>query len=198
MRYSWRGEVSEMIFETTRLFVRDLKGSDFDAFHEMQSDDEVMRYTTGTGLDAAENRRQLNSCIAHYSIPENDFWVWAIVRKSDQQFVGTCAIVPNEQRPEIGYRFLRKFFGEGYGQEICDCLIEFGICDRRLREIIAYADVRNVASTKILDRSRLSFVEEKRDEDGVTDRFYRWTADPVPVKTSDNNASNRSRGSGRL
>lgn len=165
MRHRWGRESSEMVFETTRLLVRNLKGSDFEAFHEMQSDDEVMRYTTGKGLDASENRRQLNSCIAHYSIPENDFWVWAIVRKSDQQFIGTCAIVPNEKRPEIGYRFLGKFFGKGYGQEICDGLIQYGIYHRSLREIIAYADVRNVASTKILDRSRLSFVFCWRDEE---------------------------------
>lgn len=180
-----------MVFETTRLFVRNLKSSDFDAFHEMQSDDEVMRYTTGKGFDEAENRRQLNSCIACYAKPDNDFWVWAIVQKSDQQFVGTCAIVPNENRPEIGYRFLRKFFGKGYGQEICDALIEYGINNQRLPEIIAYADVQNVASTKILDRSRLSFIEEIRNEDGVTDRFYRWTADPGPVKTLDNSVTNR-------
>lgn len=166
-----------MIFETIRLYARDLRGSDFDAFHEMQSDDEVMRYTTGRGLDAAENRRQLKMCIACYSKPDNDFWVWAIVRKSDQTFVGTCAIVPNGQRPEIGYRFLRKFFGHGYGQEICNGLIEYGIHERRLPEIIAYVDVRNVASIKILDRSPLTFIEEIVQEDGVTDRFYRWVAD---------------------
>ncbi len=176
-----------MVFETARLIVRDLKESDFEAFHEMQSDDEVMQYTTGRGLDEAENRRQLAMCIACYSKPENDFWVWAIVRKSDQEFVGTCAFVPNQHRPEIGYRFPGKFFGMGYGQEICNGLIEFGIHDRRLTEIIACVDVRNVASIKILDRSPLPFIEEIRNNDGGTDRFYRWTAEPEQCKANDNN-----------
>lgn len=166
-----------VLFETTRLFVRELMDADFEAFHAMQSDDEVMRYTSGEGFDRTENRRQFDDCIAHYSKPDNDFWVWAIVRKLDRQFVGTCAIVPNHDRPEIGYRFLRKFFGNGYGQEICDALIEFGIHKRNLPEIIAYVDVRNIASTKILDRSRLPFVEEITNEDGLKDRFYRWTRD---------------------
>ena len=166
-----------MVFETARLFARNLRDSDFDAFHEMQSDDEVMRYTTGAGLDAAENRRQLKMCIACYSRPDNDFWVWAIVRKSDRQFVGTCAIVPNDHRPEIGYRFLRKFFGNGYGQEICNGLIKYGMHEQRLPEIIACVDVRNIASVKILDRSPLSFIEEIEQENGAMDRFYRWTAD---------------------
>ena len=168
-----------MVFETTRLFVRNLKDSDLEAFHEMQSDDEVMQYTTGKGFDEAENRRQLKMCIDCYAKPDNEFWVWAIVRKSDQQFVGTCAIVPNDDRPEIGYRFLRKFFGNGYGQEICNGLIEYGMHQQRLPEIVAYADTRNIASTKILDRSALLFIEETTNDDGGTDRFYRWKAEVV-------------------
>ena len=170
-----------MIFETTRLSVRNLKDSDFEAFHEMQSDEAVMRYTTGEGFDEAENRQQLEMCIDCYSKPDNDFWVWAIVRKSDQRFVGTCAIVPNEHRAEIGYRFLARFFGMGYGQEICNGLIEYGMFVQELPEIVAYADVRNVASVKILERSPLPFIEEMKNEDGATDRFYRWTADSGPA-----------------
>ena len=100
------------------------------------------------------------------------------MQKSDQQFVGTCAIVPNEQRPEIGYRLLARSFGQGYGQEICNALIDYGIHEQGLPEIIAYVDVRNVASVKILDRSPLPFIEEMSNEDGGVDRFYRWTADP--------------------
>ena len=164
-----------MIFETQRLIVRKLTSMDFPGFHEMQSDDEVMRYTTGHGFDEAENLRQLNSCINAYSKTNNEFWVWAIARKSDQHFIGTCAIVPSENGPEIGYRFCRRFFGNGFGQEICNALIEHGKHGLQLKEIIACVDVRNVASVKILDRSSLPFVKELANETGGTDRFYRWS-----------------------
>ncbi|MEM8736788.1 MAG: GNAT family N-acetyltransferase, partial [Planctomycetota bacterium] len=98
-------------------------------------------------------------------------------QKSDKQFVGTCAIVPSDGQQEIGYRFLRRFFGNGFGQEVCDGLIDYGINGQSLSELIAYVDVRNVASVKILDRSQLAFVREIQDEDGVVDRFYRWTTE---------------------
>ena len=166
----------DAVFETTRLYVRKLAVSDFDAFHEMQSDLEVMRFTTGSALGEAENRRQLKMCMDAYACPGNNFWVWAIVRKSDGEFIGTCAVAPNEGRPEIGYRLLRKFFGNGYGQEICNGLIDYAKHEQGLPEIIAFADVRNVASVRILDRSSLDFVGEKTDENGITDRFYRWVA----------------------
>ena len=165
-----------MIFETPRLAVRNLKESDFDAFHEMQSNEIVMRYTTGHALSAAENLQQLQSCIACYSKPDNDFWVWAIVRKSDLRFIGTCAIVSTQVHPEIGYRLLQCFFGFGYGQEICDGLVHYGIHQLKLDEIVACADIRNVASIKILERSELAFETETTGQDGVTDRHYRWAA----------------------
>ena len=163
-----------VIFETKRLVARKLKSSDFPAFHEMQADDEVMRYTTGSGLDRTENERQLRMCIDSYSRKDNQFWVWAVVRKSDQEFIGTCAVVPSEERPEIGYRMLRKWFRNGYGQEICDALLHYGIHKLELREIIAFADVRNLASIKILDRSVLTFVEQVVNDEGYHDRFYQW------------------------
>ena len=166
-----------MIFETSRLSVRNLRSSDFSAFHAMQSDDEVMRYTTGQGLGEAENRRQLQSCIDSYQKPGNEFWVWAITRKSDQAFLGTCAIVPSGGRPEIGFRLLRKFFGRGFGKEACLGLIQYAIEKQQVPELIARVDVRNLASVTILNASCLAFVEELANEDGAMDRFYRWTAD---------------------
>lgn len=165
---------SKLIFETDRLTVRQLLDDDFEAFHEMQSDDIVMRYTTGKGLDEVENRRQLKSCIECYSHSHNDFRVWAIIRKVDQQFIGTCAIVSGEQYPEIGYRFLRKYFGAGYGQEICNGLIHYGINDLKLSHLTAYADTRNIASVKILDKSPLMFVREIPNDQGAIDYVYHW------------------------
>lgn len=166
-----------MIFETSRLLVRNLVETDFEPFHEMQSDTVVMQYTTGKPFDEEENRSQLTSCIECYTKPGNEFWVWAIQRKSDEQFVGTCAIVPSEDGPEIGYRFLQRFFGNGYGQEVCDGMVRHGIEQMGLAKLIAYVDTRNAASIKILDRSVLEFISEVKDEDGILDRFYRWTSE---------------------
>ena len=166
-----------MISSTERLIIRELAESDFNAFHEMQSDEEVMRYTTGKAFDADENWEQLRDCIARYAKPNNDFWVWAVARKADLEFVGTCAIVPHEGSSEIGYRLLQKCFGHGYGQEICDGLIEHGISGLRLEGMVAFVDARNTASIKILDRSRMKFIRDQFDADGNPERYYRWTSE---------------------
>ena len=167
--------MSESIFETPRLRVRNLRDSDFAAFHEMQADDNVMKYTSddgnGCGLSEATNREQLSGCIEAYGKPDNQFWVWAM-ENLDSEFVGTCAIVKNEKdEHEIGYRLLSRFWGQGFGREICDPLIRYGLDRIGCQAIVAYVDVRNVASVKILDASVLNFECEIQNGD-VRDRKY--------------------------
>jgi hypothetical protein len=78
-----------------------------------------------------------------------------------------------------------KHFGLGYGKEVCNGVVQFAILQRRLPEIVAYADVRNVASVKILDQSRLRFIAEIRLANGLTDRFYRWLAESASGPNAD-------------
>ncbi len=160
-----------MIFQTTRLKIRKLCPADFPPFHEMHANPNVMRYTTGRPLSKKESRQSLKKCIASYSKPGNDFWVWAVERKSDGTFLGTSAIVENN---EIGYRFLEKYWGNGYGQELTDGLVKYALEEMCKSQLIAYADTENVASVKILERSRLKFVKECPGESGKgVDRFYK-------------------------
>ncbi|RMG78497.1 MAG: N-acetyltransferase [Bacteroidetes bacterium] len=163
-----------MIFETKRLCIRPLEPADFEGFHEMQSDPEVMKYTTGKPFSEAENRKQLADVIARYTAPGNSFWVWAVVQKSNGAFVGTCAAIGEpDGAVEIGYRIRRCMWGQGYGSEICRGLIDYCLHVRHWTHLHAVADVRNVPSVRILEKSRLNFEKEAPNEMGGTDRFYR-------------------------
>ena len=163
-----------MIFETERLYVRNLVLEDFPPFHEMQNNPKVLEFVIGRGFTEEENRKQLNGCIEKYSKPGNDFWVWAVIRKLDNEFLGTCAVIGDEDEKsnEIGYRFLEKYWGNGYGSEICNGLIEHCLSIMNLKSIFATVDVRNIGSVKILDKSKIPFIKEYMNE-GVLDRYYK-------------------------
>ena len=79
----------------------------------------------------------------------------------------------DQKQNEIGYRLLRQFWGRGYGQEICDALIWHTLEKMNLEQIVAFVDQANIASTRILGRSKMEFVIELDGKDGVVDRFYR-------------------------
>ncbi len=168
-----------MIFASPRLTIRHLQVDDFAAFHEMQSDGDVMRYVTGSGLTDQENERQLFECIQKYGSPQNEFRVWAADMKMTQQFVGTCALVINDSgENEIGYRLLKRYWGQGLGKELAKALIDYCLCDRDLDRIVAHADIRNLASIRILE-STMTFVQESvHEQAGVRVRFYEKVASP--------------------
>jgi len=164
-----------MIFETKHFTIRELNPSDLDDFHEMQGNIEVMRYTTGEANTLAENILDLEKLLQHYKTPNNLFWVWAIEHKIDKTLLGTCALIGDEKGIyEIGFRFLEKYWGKGYGKEVTNNLIDYAFCQEEVKGLIAYVDVRNKASIRILEQSNLGFVEEKDNEALKSrERFYK-------------------------
>jgi len=147
-----------MIFETNRLCVRKLRIEDFHAFHQMQSNANVMEYVRGTPMTLVENKEELPKLIDFYSKPENDFWIYAVERKDDAAFVGTVALVKDdEDKDEIGYRFLEEYWGLGYGFEIVEGLVNY--CKKiGLPNIVACVAIKNIASTKIIKKLGFEFI----------------------------------------
>ena len=82
-----------MIFETERLLVRKLVLDDLEAFHEMQSNDNVMQFVDGETKTFEEHLVELTDLINKYNLSNNDFWIYAIERKFDNHFIGTVALV---------------------------------------------------------------------------------------------------------
>ncbi|PHN04220.1 GNAT family N-acetyltransferase [Flavilitoribacter nigricans] len=162
-----------MIFETERLIIRELDPADIEAFHDMQGNPRVMRHVGGKAMSLEENQTDLKEVIDAYSKPDNDFWVWAVIRKTDHEFLGTCALIVNdEQENEIGFRFREKYWGNGYGQEVTVALLRYGLQALAKVSIVAYVDKENTASVKILERN-MDFVKEFfNDAENCVDRKY--------------------------
>jgi RimJ/RimL family protein N-acetyltransferase len=137
---------------------------DFDQFHKLQSNPNVMRYTGDLPKSADVDRENLSHVIACYDKTDNDFWVWAVEQKSDCKLVGTCALLkttatPNQQaEDEIGYRFIEDFWGNGYATEITHGLMHFAFTEFGKEELVAEVDELNIASVKILEK-QMNFIQ---------------------------------------
>ena len=165
-----------MIFETPRLYARLLKLDDLEAMHEMQSDEEVMRYTSQrAAMTREETLTELTDLIIRYDQPGNDFWVWAVARREDIAFVGTCALIVNEAgEQEIGYRCLRKFWGNGYGMEMILGLNAYAFDELGLESLAAYVFSDNTASVRILEKAGYQLEKEFfNEEEQCMDKIYR-------------------------
>lgn len=170
-----------MIFQTHRLQIRQLALSDLDAMHEMQGNPRVMRYTSGRAMSREEVEAELRQLIDHYSRPGNTFWVWAVERKEDGRFAGTCALILNDkQETEIGYRLPEHYWGNGYGVEIAKGLSSYALKEKGHDKLVAYVYEDHAASWKVLDRAGYRLVKKFFNEDeGCWDRLYELKKDDL-------------------
>lgn len=153
-----------MIFETERLLIRKLIFEDVEAFHKLESNPNVLKYATGEVKTLKENEIELKELISKYNMPLNNFWIYAIVKKSNSHFVGTVALVKDNEEDEIGYRFLEKYWKNGYGFEICKGLISY--CRfLGMKKIIGFVVDENIASAKILEKNNFTMVKKFISDD---------------------------------
>lgn len=169
--------VAPIIFSTKRLTVRALTLDDLHGFHDMQGNPRVMQHVGGRAFTLEENHKDLQDVIEAYGRADNDFWVWAVVRKTDGAFAGTCALIVNDRgEDEIGYRFREKYWGMGYGREICRSLLQYGFEAMHKTAIVAYVDKANRASVRILEQTMTFEKEFYNEEEGCVDRKYLATS----------------------
>jgi RimJ/RimL family protein N-acetyltransferase len=153
-----------MIFETERLLIRKLNFDDLQAFHQLENNPTVLKYATGEVKNFGENSKELLDLIARYDKHLNDFWIYAIERKSDLAFIGTLALVKDVIDDEIGYRFLEKYWGNFYATEICKATIIY--CRQiGVKKLVGYVIDENVASVRVLKKVGFMAVKKFISED---------------------------------
>lgn len=158
-----------MFFETARLYTREIANEDLIMFCEMQSNPNVMKYIIGKPKTLEENHEEFRKIQASYQEADNQFLIMAVVDKQNNQFIGTCAVIGNE----IGYRLNECYWGNGFGKEILEGLIQFCFKIKALDHVTAIVSSKNTASVRILDHSKLHFVEEYADQyTGDLERRY--------------------------
>jgi [ribosomal protein S5]-alanine N-acetyltransferase len=148
-----------MIFETNRLRVRKLHLKDLEGFHKMQSNPKAMQYADGQVKSLELHVIEIKELISKYTLANNVFWIYAIVQKSNDAFIGTVALVKEGTEDEIGYRFLEEYWNQGFGFEVCDGLISY--CRKQgLNKLIAFSIDKNKASVKILEKLNFKAIQQ--------------------------------------
>jgi ribosomal-protein-alanine N-acetyltransferase len=150
----------DSILETERMFLRRMEMSDVDYLMGIFSDPVAMRYYPGTkSREEAEGwvRRMLESYRAH------GFGLWAALLKDSGEFAGQCGLtvqeVEGKEEVEIGYLFLRTFWGRGLATEAARVSRDHGFrlgCDR----LVSLIDPGNLASRRVAEKTGLTLKKE--------------------------------------
>ena len=162
---------SETRFTTDRLTLRSWRVSDADDFARLHANPETMGDYRGP-LDRATSDKKLKDYIAQYDA--HGFIRWRVATLSGD-FLGYVGLYPNgDDHPlgahgDIGWRFLRSAWGQGYATEAARATLQHAFEHNGLSEILAYTQVENTASQAVI--ARLGLHRDTSRDFSIDDKF---------------------------
>jgi RimJ/RimL family protein N-acetyltransferase len=152
--------------ETPRLYLREFTLADVTLLYNMHQDPAITRYT-GDPLPW-DSLTQTQKVLADIILPQykNGIGRWAVHIKQTDEFIGWCGLKDVGHEIDLGYRYIQKYWGNGYATEAAQAVLNFGI-QQQLPNIVGCADVENIASVKILEKIRLKFLKHYTDDYGA-------------------------------
>lgn len=152
--------------ETERLILRELITADKQGIFELDSDPEVQQYLGGKTIKSIVQAEEA-ICFIRQQYIDNGIGRWAIIEKNTGAFLGWTGLKLITEKTnkhinyyDLGYRLLKKHWGNGYAAETVKAVLAYGFETLQLKEIYAMADSRNFASIKILEKAGLSNLEK--------------------------------------
>lgn len=141
-----------MQFETDRLLLREFSVDDAAHMYALNLDPEVIRYTGDGPFDSVESAKNFLENYDHYK--QYGFGRWAVIRKSDSEWLGWCGLKYTESRDEhdIGFRFFKKYWGMGYATEAARKCLEVGFHEFDMPFIVGRAMKANLGSVRVLEK----------------------------------------------
>lgn len=150
------------IFTSERLLFRLFTTQDATFIHEMNHDPKVLRYLheAPSTIERAQQRLE-NSILPHYQ--QYGYGRWAVHLKQDETFIGWCGLKfrPERNETDLGYRFIQKYWGNGYATEAAKACIDFAFTHLSLTRITATAHIENIASLEVLKKCRMIYVRDE-------------------------------------
>ena len=165
-----------LILETNRLVLREMKLSDASALLEMDSNPEVHQYLWNKPVkDISEVHSYIEVVRAQYI--QNNIGRFVVILKETNELIGWAGLKYNTEMVnnkihfyDIGYRLNERFWGKGYASEASFAWLDYGFNVMKIKVMEAAAHSDNIASNKILLKIGLKMTEQYL-EDGV---YWNW------------------------
>lgn len=151
----------DKVIDTGRLLLRKFDERDLEAFFELSSRPEIIRYAQNTPVASREAARELMRTAPFHDYATYGYGRFACVWKETGDVIGFSGVkyVPEISDTELGYRFLPEYWGRGLATEAGRASIDFARTDLRLTRLVALVHPDNVASAGVV--TKLGFAVER-------------------------------------
>ena len=154
-----------VIFETERLYLREMVPEDFDALYLVLGDPSIMQYYPYS-FDEKRVRDWIERNINRYK--DNGFGLWAVCLKKTGEMIGDCGLtlqnIEGEMLPEIGYHIRANCQRKGYAREAAKGTMDWAFNNTSYPALYSYCKYTNIPSQKTAESIGMHFDREYPDE----------------------------------
>jgi RimJ/RimL family protein N-acetyltransferase len=166
-----------MILETPRLYLRLLTQEDASDLSLVLSDQKSMKHYPHP-FSQEEVMAWIERNIKRYN--SDGFGLWAVIRKTDNQFLGDCGInlqnIDGDILPEIGFHIIKKYCNAGYATEAAEACKKYAIERLGYQSVYSYSEVGNKASQRVASKIGMHLVKTFC-KDGIEEVVYVYSCE---------------------
>jgi RimJ/RimL family protein N-acetyltransferase len=154
-----------------------MSGGDAPLLFEVDQDADVMRYINGGKLTSMQTIVEVMlPRMATYRQPERGYGIWQIRRYEDNAYLGWVLIrpmgfnsaTPSTEDVEIGWRFKRQYWGQGYASEAASAVSEAVVANNpALQYLSAIAMPDNAGSIGVMRKLGMQFIKRYLHRDAL-------------------------------
>ena len=149
---------SKVVITTDRLTLRPLVDGDQVGLMKIFSDPIAMEFY-GATKDLEEANQWVAKTERLYQEKKIGFFTCQL--KDTHTFVGICGLleqkdVDGRDEIEVGYLFVREYWGKGYATEAAKTCMEYGFNALGFSRIISLIDPKNTASIRVAEKNGLN------------------------------------------
>lgn len=147
------------LLETNRLLLRRFTLDDIDAYNELGTNPQIIRYVGNQPFASLDVARETLTAAPLKDYATYGYGRLACVWKQTGQVIGFCGpkFLPDTGEVDLGYRFLPKFWGMGLATESGRVVIDYARHQLGLPRLVAWVHPDNVASARVLTKLGFSF-----------------------------------------
>jgi RimJ/RimL family protein N-acetyltransferase len=155
---------------TERFVLTKMTAGDADKYFRLSNNANVMKYVTGYSLNREESDRMLRSFLEEHGT-DTYLGRYLIEDRHSGELIGAAKLDKIGTAVEIGYRILEEFWGKGVATEIAVGLIRFSQNILKAEDVIAFVNIHNTASIRVLEKAGMVNTETIEDLDEVKYKF---------------------------
>lgn len=149
-----------MIFETERLYFREMNQEDLNSLCQILQDEDTMYAYEGAFSDN-EVQEWLDKQIFRYQ--KWNFGLWAVILKETNKMIGQCGLTMQPWKDtevlEIGYLFNKLYWHKGYATEAAKACKKYAFEVLKADEVCSIIRDTNTASQNVAVRNGMTVTD---------------------------------------